>query len=122
MDLEDGLDCNVEVKIAYLPITARWLMNPTAKVSIASQRTEDDPLHYRQIKLQTQPILYREQCEDILSRRGIGGIFRILTLSLAIACILSQLVFVTGNTVSIPFISLVMLNVQPLCYSIPLIT
>ena len=122
MDLEDGLDCLVEVKIDYPPTTARWLMNPTAKVLITSQRTEDDPLHFGQIKLQTLPILYREQREDILSRRGVEAVLRILTLSLAVACILSQLFYVRGNTDSIPFISLVMLGVQALGYSIPLIT
>ncbi|ONK80795.1 uncharacterized protein A4U43_C01F21810 [Asparagus officinalis] len=122
MDLEDGLDCLIEVKIEYPPTTARWLMNPTAKVLITSRRTEDDPLHFSQIKLQTLPILYREQREDILSRRGVEGFLRILTLSLVIACILSQLFYVRVNTGLIPFISLVMLGVQALGYSIPLIT
>lgn len=122
MDLEDGLDCLIEVKVEYPPTTARWLMNPTAKVLITSQRAEDDPLHFRQIKLQTLPILYREQRDDILSRRGVESALRVLTLSLASACVLSQLFYVRENTGSIPFISLVMLGVQALGYSIPLIT
>ncbi|KAJ0985637.1 hypothetical protein J5N97_003993 [Dioscorea zingiberensis] len=121
MDLEDGLDCLIEVKIEYPPTTARWLMNPTAKVSITSQRNDDDPLHFSPIKLQTLPILYREQRQDILSRKGVEGILRVLTLSIAIACILSQLFYIRDNT-SVPYISLVMLGVQALGYSIPLIT
>lgn len=122
MDLEDGLDCLIEVKVEYPPTTARWLINPTAKVSITSQRNDDDPLHFSPIKLQTLPILYRKQREDILSRRGVEGVLRILTLSVAIACILSQLFYIRENTSVVPYISLVMLGVQALGYSIPLIT
>ncbi|XP_021298677.1 uncharacterized protein LOC110427465 isoform X1 [Herrania umbratica] len=122
MDLESGLDCLIEVIVSYPPTTARWLVNPTARISIASQRTEDDPLYFGMIKLQTLPIIYRKQREDILSRRGVEGILRILTLSLAIACISSQLVYLKQNLDSAPFISLVMLGVQALGYSLPLIT
>ncbi|XP_010249931.1 PREDICTED: uncharacterized protein LOC104592322 [Nelumbo nucifera] len=121
-DLEAGLDCSIEVKIEYPPTTALWLINPTAKISIASQRTEDDPLYFGPINLQTLPILYRKQREDILSRRGVEGILRILTLSLAIACILSQLIYIRDKVDAVPYISLVMLGVQALGYSIPLIT
>ncbi|XVF24876.1 hypothetical protein REPUB_Repub13aG0165100 [Reevesia pubescens] len=122
MDLESGLDCLAEVIVSYPPTTARWLVNPTAKISIASQRNEDDPLYFEMIKLQTLPIMYRKQREDILSRRGVEGILRILTLSFAIACILSQLFYLKQNVDSSPFISLVMLGVQALGYSLPLIT
>ncbi|PIN21136.1 hypothetical protein CDL12_06175 [Handroanthus impetiginosus] len=122
MDLEAGLDCLVEVVIAYPPTTARWLVNPTATISISSQRNEDDPLYFVPIKLQTVPIMYRKQREDILSRRGVEGILRILTLSFAIACILSQLFYIRDNVESVPYISLVMLGVQALGYGLPLIT
>ncbi|OVA06532.1 Protein of unknown function DUF2921 [Macleaya cordata] len=121
-DLEGGLDCLIEVKLEYPPTTARWLMNPTAKISISSRRTEDDPLHFSPINLQTLPILYRKQREDILSRRGVEGILRILTLSLAITCILSQLFYIREKVDDAPFMSLVMLGVQALGYSLPLIT
>ncbi|CAN4088894.1 unnamed protein product [Withania somnifera] len=122
MDLEAGLDCLVEVIIAYPPTTARWLVNPTAKISVSSQRTEDDPLYFNPVNIQTFPIIYRKQREDILSRRGIEGIFRILTLSLAIFCILSQLFYIRDNAESVPYVSLAMLGVQALGYILPLIT
>ncbi|XP_057772946.1 uncharacterized protein LOC130992363 isoform X2 [Salvia miltiorrhiza] len=122
MDLEAGLDCLVEVMISYPPTTARWLVNPTARISITSHRSEDDPLYFVPAKLQTVPIMYRRQREDIISRRGMEGILRILTLSVAIACILSQLFYIRGNTESVPYVSLVMLGVQALGYSFPLIT
>ncbi|KAI9159887.1 hypothetical protein LWI28_002871 [Acer negundo] len=121
-DLEAGLDCLIEVVVSYPPTTSRWLVNPTARISIASQRNEDDPLYFNSIKLQTLPIMYRKQREDILSRRGIEGILRILTLSFAIGCIVSQLFYIKHNLDSVPFMSLVMLGVQALGYSLPLIT
>ncbi|KAJ0075262.1 hypothetical protein Patl1_34348 [Pistacia atlantica] len=74
------------------------------------------------IELQTLPIIYRKQREDILSHRGVEGILRILTLSFAIACIFSQLFYIKHNLDSVPFMSLVMLGVQALGYSLPLIT
>ncbi|KAL5975224.1 hypothetical protein ACLOJK_031903 [Asimina triloba] len=121
-DLEGGLDCLIEVKVEYPPTTARWLVNPTVKISITSQRNEDDPLYFSSIKLMTFPIMYRRQREDILSQKGIEGILRILTLSAAIACILVQLLYIRDKANIVPFISLVMLGVQALGYTLPLIT
>ncbi|ERM97083.1 hypothetical protein AMTRI_Chr05g63980 [Amborella trichopoda] len=122
MDLEDGLDCLIEVKIEYPPTTAHWLMSPSAKISISSQRNEDDPLYFPLIKLQTFPIMYRRQREEIISRKGVEGALRILTLSVMISCILSQLFYIRDKAEVVPFISLMMLGVQALGYSIPLIT
>jgi hypothetical protein len=122
MDLEAGMDCLVEVVVSYPPTTTRWLANPTAMISIASKRNEDDALHFSTIKLQTFPIMYRKQREDILSHRAVEGILRILTLTLAISCISSQLFHIKHNLDSVPYMSLVMLGVQALGYSLPLIT
>ncbi|KAL2516555.1 hypothetical protein Fot_30526 [Forsythia ovata] len=122
MDLEAGLDCLVELVISYPPTIARWLVNPTARISISSQRNEDDPLYFTPLKIQTFPIMYRKQREDILSRRGVEGILCILTLTVAISCIFSQLLFIRDNVDSVPYISLVMLGVQAIGYSLPLIT
>ncbi|XP_059640133.1 uncharacterized protein LOC132282458 [Cornus florida] len=122
MDLEAGLDCLIEVVVSYPPTTTRWLINPRARISISSQRNEDDPLYFSPIKLQTLPIMYRRQREEILSRRGVEGILRIITLSVAIAFIWSQLIYIKETLDSVPYISLVMLGVQALGYSLPLIT
>lgn len=122
MDLESGLDCLVEAVVSYPPTSARWLVSPSARISISSQRSEDDPLYFSPIKLQTLPVMYRKQREDILSRRGVEGILRVVTLSVAISFLLSQLFYIRANAESVPFISLVMLGVQALGYSLPLIT
>lgn len=122
MDLEDGLDCLIEVVLSYPPTTAQWLINPTAHISISSQRTEDDPFYFSPIKLETMPIMYRRQRLDILSRRSVEGILRVLTLSLAIACIWSQISYINHNLEFVPYISLVTLAVQSLGYTLPLVT
>lgn len=121
MDLEDGFDCSIEVIISYPTTTARWLANPSAKISISSNRAEDDPLYFKRLQLQTFPIMYRQQREEILSRRGFEGILRILTLSFAIACILSQLLYTQSTTDSLPYMSLVMLGSQVVGYALPLV-
>ncbi|XP_027344771.1 uncharacterized protein LOC113857184 isoform X2 [Abrus precatorius] len=121
-DLEAGMDCLIQVVVAYPPTTTRWLVQPTATISIESQRTDDDALRFNTIKLQTFPIIYRKQREDVLSHRGVEGILRILTLSFAVGCILSQLFYIKCNVDSLPYVSLVVVGVQALGYCIPLVT
>ncbi|KAH9618447.1 hypothetical protein KSS87_001910 [Heliosperma pusillum] len=119
--LDSGLDCSIEVIISYPPTTARWLLTPTASVSISSQRTEDDPLYFKPLKLLTLPVLYRQQREDILSRESFEGILKILTLSITIGCILRQLLYLRAITDYIPYMSLTMLGSQVIGFSLPLI-
>lgn len=111
-DLEDGLDCQIEVSVSYPPIIARRLADPKATISISSKRNDDDPLRFSSVELQTYPIFYRKEREDLLSRRGVEGILRIVTLSITIACILSQLFHIKNNLDTVPYMSLVMLGVQ----------
>lgn len=122
MDLENGLDCLIEVVISYPPTATRWMVNPTARISISSQRNEFDPLFFKPVNLQTVPIMYRAQREDILSRRGVEGILQLLTLSVAIGFILTELFYIKENANAVPFVSLVMLSVQAVGYGIPLVT
>ncbi|KAI3737601.1 hypothetical protein L2E82_27609 [Cichorium intybus] len=122
MDLENGLDCLIEVVVSYPPTSTRWLVNPTARISILSQRNEFDPLFFKPVNLQTVPLMYRAQREDILSRQGVEGILQILTLSVAIGCILTELFYFRENLDAVPFVSLVMLSVQAVGYGLPLVT
>ncbi|CAM0879929.1 unnamed protein product [Alopecurus aequalis] len=120
--LEDGMDCSIEVRVDYPPTTAQWLINPTAKVHITSTRDGADPRRFDAISLQTLPIMYRQQRQDILSRRSVEGILRLATLAVAIGAEFSQLMYIKANTDVMPYVSLVMLGVQALGYSMPLIT
>lgn len=121
--LEDGMDCSIEVRVDYPPTTAQWLINPTAKVRISSTRESGDPLRLdATTALQTLPIIYREQRQDILSRRSVEGILRVATLGAAIGAEFTQLMYIKAHTDVMPYVSLVMLGVQALGYSMPLIT
>ncbi|KNA18654.1 hypothetical protein SOVF_068850 [Spinacia oleracea] len=121
-DLENGLDCLIEVVISYPPTTAQWVVTPTVSISISSKRTEDDPFYFKQVQLLTLPIMYRKQRVDILSRSDFEGILKILNLSIATACILSQLFYTRNASDSLlPYMSLVMLGSQVIGYALPLV-
>ncbi|GAB4842034.1 hypothetical protein Ancab_011994 [Ancistrocladus abbreviatus] len=122
MNIEVGMDCSIEAVVSYPPTIAWGLVDLAARISISSKRAENDPLYFRPIKLQTAPIMYRQQARDILSQQGVEGILRILTLSVAIACIVSQMFYIRNVVDSVPYMSLVMLGIQVLGYSLPLIT
>lgn len=54
VDLERGLDCLIEVTIEYSPVNTRWLINPTAMISIRSQKNEkDNYYHFKTIRFRT---------------------------------------------------------------------
>lgn len=121
-DLENGFDCLTEVIISYPPVTAQWLLNPSARISIKSQRPEDDPFYFKPVSLKTLPITYRSQREGALSEREIEGVLLVLTLSVAVACVLLQLLHIRTASDSLPFVSLVMLGIQAFGFGLPLIT
>lgn len=87
--LKDGLDCMIQFKVEYPPTNARWLMNPTVGLTITSTRTKDDPLFFTEMELETFPILYKRQREEIVLRNILG-----LTLSLILGCLISHLIYV----------------------------
>lgn len=122
LNLESNMDCLIEVKVEYSSKTARWLMNPNAKVSIASQRKKEDPLFFSPISLTTVLIPYKDNSREIIFRQSFEAGFRILMLLASIACVFGQLFYVNNKVDVIPFISLAMLGIQILGYVLPLIT
>ena len=120
--LESRMDCLIEVTVEYSSKTTRWLINPTAKVSITSQRNEEDPLSFRPIILKTDLIPYRDNSKEIIIRRNFEAVLRILVLSASTACTLSQLFYIQKKADVIPFISLTMYGVQALGFGLPLFT
>ncbi|KAL7619113.1 hypothetical protein Lser_V15G01318 [Lactuca serriola] len=122
-NLEDGFDCRIEVVVSYPPTTNLWFVNPTASVSIASQRNQHDPLFFRSIKLQTVLLIFQQQHADISSSsRGVEGTLQVLTPLVGICCILSQLFYMKQNLDSVDYVSLLMVSIQALGYGFPLVT
>ncbi|RVW77118.1 hypothetical protein CK203_047764 [Vitis vinifera] len=120
--LESRMDCLIEVKVEYSSKTTRWLINPTAKVSITSQRNVEDTLYFSPISIQTFLIPYSDNSKEFIFRLNLEESLRMLVLSASIACIYSQLFFIEKKVDAIPFISLAMLGIQALGYVLPLIT
>ena len=120
--LDSRMDCLIEVTVEYSSKTTRWLRNPTAKVSITSQRNEGDPLSFRPIILKTDLIPYRDNSKEIIIRRNFEAVLRILVLLASTACTISQLFYIQKKADVIPFISLTMYGVQALGFGLPLFT
>ncbi|GLJ30666.1 hypothetical protein SUGI_0607280, partial [Cryptomeria japonica] len=97
-------------------------MHPSGKVSIQSNRTKSDPLYFKPMEFHTAPISYNRQAAEASPRRTLETILNILYLCLATACVVSQLVYVLHNAEAAAYISLVMVAIQALGYSISLTT
>ncbi|PUZ74901.1 hypothetical protein GQ55_1G103400 [Panicum hallii var. hallii] len=121
-DLEDGMDCSVEMTVEYPPTTTRWLISRAAKVSVASTRAEDDPLHFNRTELRTLPVAYRDQRRDELTEPVVEGLLCVTMLSATIAATVGQLRYVKSHADVAPYVSLVTLGVQALGYSATLVT
>ncbi|KAK2967767.1 hypothetical protein RJ640_029663 [Escallonia rubra] len=121
VNVERGLDCLIDVKIEYSSETTRWLINPTATITITSQRNESDLLYFSPISLQTFMIHDRKHAEHVLFRKIFEGALRILLQSVSVALILSQFSYMKKNSEVIPYVSLVMLALQIFLYSYTLI-
>ncbi|KAG5244193.1 pleiotropic drug resistance protein [Salix suchowensis] len=59
MDLEAGLDCLTGAIVSYPPITALWLANPAARISISGHRNEDDPSILARLSSELFLFMYR---------------------------------------------------------------
>uniref|UniRef100_A0A0E0LMN1 RING-type E3 ubiquitin transferase n=1 Tax=Oryza punctata TaxID=4537 RepID=A0A0E0LMN1_ORYPU len=125
-DLEDGMDCSIEVRVDYPPKTTRWLFSPTATVYISSTRDAGDPLHFNTTELHTTPISYRggrrDAPPDTLSEQTIEGLVCIAMLSGTIAAAVSQLRYIKSHPDVAPYVSLVALGVQAVGYTATLVT
>ncbi|XVF84478.1 hypothetical protein PTKIN_Ptkin17bG0040100 [Pterospermum kingtungense] len=116
--IERGLDCLIEAKIQYPPMSLQWWKNPTAKITISSQRHEDDPLYFSLITLSAHLKYYPDCFQTVINRAFFETILCIMLLIGSVAIIWSQLK-VDADTV--PYISTSMLAFQILGYSLPLI-
>ncbi|TVU33262.1 hypothetical protein EJB05_25053, partial [Eragrostis curvula] len=119
-DLEDGMDCSIEVTVEYPPTTTRWLISPAATVHVASTRRAGDRLHFNRTVLRSLPIVYRDQ-RDELSEAEIEGRLCIAMLSATIAATASQLRHIGSHPDVAPYVSLSMLGVQALGYGATLV-
>ncbi|KAL8099001.1 hypothetical protein AgCh_031634 [Apium graveolens] len=123
LTLENDTDCLIEVKVEYTSKTTRWLVNPTVKVSIISQRKETNPLYFSPISLKTALVTYnyKDNFIEVAFRQNFELILRVVILLSTIAFILRQLYYVDQKVEAIHIISLVMLGIQITGYTLPLV-
>lgn len=138
--VERGLDCLIEVEIQY-----RSENMELTRITITSQRGQDDPLYFGPVSLlanktpyqdhslnqigQDDPLYfgpvslprYQNHTLTVANRRTFEGILRILLLSGVIAMAWIQLHYMKKQTNVIPYVSIVMIVLQFLGYSLPLL-
>ncbi len=120
--LNGSLDCSLTLYLEFPSKIGAWLSSATVKVSIQSTRTVADPFHFNPIYYETFPIMYKEQRNEIFSRRNVEGAMSVAALSVMLFGIVVQLFHISQNQDSAPFISLTMLGLQGIGYMIPLFT
>ncbi|KAL6855982.1 hypothetical protein ACP4OV_018784 [Aristida adscensionis] len=122
-DLEEGMDCSIEVKVEYPPTTTHCFVASAATVHVTSTRNAaaGDPLHFTAMKLKALPAFYQKQWMDGISRRIIDGFVCVAALSAAAAAALCQLRHLASHADVAPYVSHAMLAVQVVGYGVPLI-
>ncbi|KAL9680922.1 hypothetical protein QQ045_012703 [Rhodiola kirilowii] len=105
-----GQDCLIEVTLQYPSKTARWLMDPAVKLSITSQRSQEDPLYFNSINLRM--VDTRRDVWDVLFRKAAEGILRIVILLGMITVFLSQILHIKKRPAATPYVSQVMMGLQ----------
>uniref|UniRef100_A0ACD5YWC4 Uncharacterized protein n=1 Tax=Avena sativa TaxID=4498 RepID=A0ACD5YWC4_AVESA len=122
LELEQGMDCSIEVKVEYPPTTMHYFIMSTAKVQIASTRAAVDPLRFDALKLRALPVIYPQEQPGGFYRGVANGVLCIVLLSASLAAVLSQLRYLKSHADVAPYISQAMLTVQALGYGMPLVT
>ncbi|CAH1433188.1 unnamed protein product [Lactuca virosa] len=121
VDLERGLDCLIEVGIEYSCVNTRWLINPTAKITIRSQRNEEDNYHFKTIRLQTFMIHDKKHEKNVIFRKLFEGYLRVFLLLVFNAHILNKMRKMRKSIEPFAYISLTMLGLWIIGYGINLI-
>ncbi|KAE8654654.1 hypothetical protein F3Y22_tig00117048pilonHSYRG01391 [Hibiscus syriacus] len=119
--LERGQDCLISVKIQYTPRNLQRWQKPIAKITISSQRKEDDPLYFSLIIIHACLNNYPDYFEAIAGRAFLEAVAGIVLLTVSIAFIRNQFSYKKVNEDIVPYISTTMLSFQFLGYSLPLI-
>lgn len=118
-NVELGIDCLIDVKVQYPPLTGRWLKNPSVEMTISSQRPKNDPLHFNAIAFQTDIIPYLKHYAAF--RKRFERVLRILISCALAGIVFSQLSYMNRNVASIPHMSLVMVAEQILGFGAELL-
>ncbi|MED6110963.1 hypothetical protein PIB30_047960, partial [Stylosanthes scabra] len=108
--LSYGQDCLMEVKVQYPSESISWLKNPSVEMIITSQRSEEDPRHFKPITFIAHIISHDKHQQDYPFRKIFEGLLRLLISLAAAGIIWSQLCYMNANEDQTPYMSLGTLN------------
>ncbi|MED6110964.1 hypothetical protein PIB30_047961 [Stylosanthes scabra] len=120
--VDHGLDCLLEVMVQYPSESTRWLKHPSVEMTITSQRSAEDVLHFKPITLKTTMNSYNEHEQDCALMKIFEGVLKLLISLAAVGIIWSQLCYMNSNEGSIPYMSLGTLALLIFGYGAELIT
>ncbi|KAL8206213.1 hypothetical protein R6Q57_009764 [Mikania cordata] len=109
------------LQIEYSPLNTRWLINPTAKITITSQQNENDTYNFNSIRLKTFMIPDKNHEQNVIFRNIFEGYFRVFLLLMCIALILNQIKNMKKSIEPVAYISLLTLALWIVGYGITLI-
>ncbi|RYQ82152.1 hypothetical protein Ahy_B10g100760 [Arachis hypogaea] len=118
--VEHGLDCLVEVKVQYPSESTRWLKFPSVEMTITSQRSKEDTLHFEPITFKTS-IPYDKSEQNYAFRKIFECVLRLLISLAAVGIIWSQLRYMNTNGSCIPYMSLGTLSLLMFGYGAELV-
>ncbi|CAI0389756.1 unnamed protein product [Linum tenue] len=120
--IEEGMDCEYEIRVEYPSTNTRWMLNPKARISIHSRRDSSDPFYFPSISLTTHPIPYMNEHDDMRYRATFETTLHVLMLTSAVVLILRQVSYMETTTNIAAYVSVVTLGIQAMGYGIPLLT
>ncbi|CAI0389772.1 unnamed protein product [Linum tenue] len=125
--VEEGMDCEYEIRVEYPSTSTRWLLYPRARISINSRRDNSDPFYFPSVSLMT-PFPYLGQPDDMMFRETFERTLRLLMLAISVQLIARQHNYMTAkkrdnpNTIAAASVSIIMVAIQAYGYGLPLYT
>ncbi|KAM5588232.1 hypothetical protein ABKV19_006595 [Rosa sericea] len=120
MEKDDTLDCAIKINLQFSPLDAknRRIVNGT----IESTRRKSDPLYFEPMELLYSGSITERQAAKSISRMDLENVMVLISNILACVFVGWQLYYVKKHPDVLPFISIVMLVILILGYTIPLLS
>lgn len=120
-DLDEGLDCFLEVVMQY-PAVSLIRIEQSVKISITSTRPHNDSIYFSPLTVSTARVVYESQSRGVITEKHLEGLLSIITLTFMVLCLLGQGWHMKQHPDSVAFVSLLMVGIQAVSFATTLIT